>query len=349
MRKIICGLFLGLTLLVCTVYAGGRTLYTLDELGIMLPVPDRYVTMTRDVQEGDAALALCGMTRDEVLHYMNENNLYLTGYDPSRDQELLVMGGKDSVENINDLSDEHLQWILDDFENLLSRDNAAALSLNVVQLGDTRWIEALAKTSETGYVLQYYTICGYQKIYVALYSYSGPIAEEEQQLLRGVVESVQFSESNPVAGTGPGGLWKLAMVLIMFCVPVLVYRYALRCRPMEPLWAVLFMGVYGLAGMAVAALLFREFSLAATGTVLVCSMGLYCLLVCGLSDQKKETAPAPADQPVPAPAPADQPVKSAGAVRTARYCDRCGNRLEPKARFCGRCGAEISKMIPPNS
>ena len=40
MRKIFCGLFLSLTLLVCTVYAEDQTLYTLDELGITLSVPD---------------------------------------------------------------------------------------------------------------------------------------------------------------------------------------------------------------------------------------------------------------------------------------------------------------------
>ena len=361
MRKIFWGLFLSLTLLVCTAYAEGQTLYTLDEMGITLSVPDRYVTITRDVQEGDEALAAYGMTRDEVLYYMEENHFYLTGYDPTRDQELLVMGKKNSGENLNDLSDEYLQLILDEFEKSLSLDHAEALSLNMVQLGGTRWMEALVKVSDGSYTLQYYTIYNYQQIYVSLYAYSGPIAEEEQQLLRDVVESVQFSGSNPAAGTG-SGLWKLVGVLLVFCVPVLVYRYALRRRPMDPLWAVLLMGVYGLAGMAVAALLFREFSLAATSTVLVCSMGLYCLLVCGLPARKKETAPAPmawqappsapTAPPVPAPQPyahAAPPTGGAGAVRTARYCDRCGNQLEPNARFCGRCGAEISQMIPPNS
>lgn len=359
MRKIFCGLFLSLTLLVCTVYAEGQTLYTLDEMGITLSVPDRYVTITRDAQEGDEVLDLYGMTRDEVLYYMEENHFYLTGYDPTRDQELLVMGKKNSVENLNDLSDEYLQLILDEFEKSLSLDHAEALSLNMVQLGGTRWMEALVKVSDGSYTLQYYTIYNYQQIYVSLYSYSSPLAEEEQQLLRDVVESVQFSGSNPAAGTG-SGLWKLFGVLLVFCVPVLVYRYALRRRPMDPLWAVLLMGVYGLAGMAVAALLFREFSLAATSTVLVCSMGLYCLLVCGLPSRKKETAPAPmvgqaspsAPTTPPAPQPyahAAPPTGGAGAVRTARYCDRCGNQLEPNARFCGRCGAEISKMIPPNS
>ena len=266
MRKIFCGLFLSLTLLVCTVYAEGQTLYTLDEMGITLSVPDRYVTITRDVQEGDEVLDLYGMTRDEVQYYMEENHFYLTGYDPIRDQELLVMGKKNSVENLNDLSDEHLQLILDEFEKSLSLDHAEALSLNMVQLGGTRWMEALVKVSDGSYTLQYYTIYNYQQIYVSLYAYSGPIAEEEQQLLRDVVDNVQFPESNPAAGTG-SGLWKLVGVLLVFCVPVLVYRYALRRRPMDPLWAVLLMGVYGLAGMAVAALLFREFSLAATSTV----------------------------------------------------------------------------------
>lgn len=88
MRKIFCGLFLSLTLLVCTVYAEGQTLYTLDELGITLPVPDRYVTITRDVQEGDEALDLYGMTRDD----MEEEGIYLLGYDPALNQALVVSG-----------------------------------------------------------------------------------------------------------------------------------------------------------------------------------------------------------------------------------------------------------------
>lgn len=254
-----------------------------------------------------------------------------------------------------------MEEFLDGYEDTISPYGAKILSSDIIQLGGTRWAKAMVEMPGPMYALHYFTAHDYQLINIMLYAYYSPIAEEEQQLLRDVVDNVQFSESNPAAGTG-SGLWKLVGVLILFCVPVLVYRYALRRRPVDPLWAVLLMGVYGLAGMAVVALLFREFSLAATSTVLVCSMGLYCLLVCGLPVRKKETAPAPMawqaspSAPTAPPAPAPQPYAhaappagGAGAVRTARYCDRCGNRLEPNAHFCGRCGAEISKMIPPNS
>lgn len=359
MRKIICGLFLSLTLLVCTVYAEDRTLHTLDEMGITLSVPDRYVTITRDVQEGDEALAAYGMTRDEVLYYMEETDAYLWGYDPDLHQDLVVRGQNTYIENLDVLDDQGVQEVFDAYKDAVSPHGVKNLSTDVLRLDGTRWAKVMAELPDPVYALHYFTVRDYREISIVLYSYSGPLAEEEQQLLRDVVESVQFSGSNPAAGTG-SGLWKLVGVLILFCVPVLVYRYALRRRPMDPLWAVLLMGVYGLAGMAVAALLFREFSLAATSTVLVCSMGLYCLLVCGLPARKKETAPAPmvgqaspsAPTTPPAPQPyahAAPPTGGAGAVRTARYCDRCGNRLEPNARFCGRCGAEISQMIPPNS
>ena len=167
-------------------------------------------------------------------------------------------------------------------------------------------------------------------------------------------------EGSPIAAirnfnTKHVGLY-IALAVVLFALPILIYRYVVRKQPVDPKRAMEIVLIYGAVSLAALAAIaaFLEGSWVAVGIVLIWHIASYFILISGreqtVFNSCIETAPmenryqlAPTLQWQPTindekPKPAEETGVNS---KQPLFCEICGSRLKEESKFCSQCGATV--------
>jgi len=199
MKKMAKFLAVLLTMVLLVSSAGATVLssnYYIEPLHLSVPVPGDYYVLTRDVAANDPVLADIGMDQASVLSFMEANQLYLDAIEPNVAYEFTVAMEANTIDNFNNYSDIVLRQVADTIPETF-----VELGMNVTKTELYKNDEAsfiviyyygIDEYGDLNHVLQYFTVYDYQAINFRLFSYVGEITEENEQLLREVVDGSDF-------------------------------------------------------------------------------------------------------------------------------------------------------------
>ena len=196
--KKICLLILAIIVLFSfhvTALASSET-YSLDELGMTIDIPSEYIVFTRDIDGSDPALSAYGIDKEDMLDFMESNNIYLNAMDEQVSFEIVVTMTGSTTNDLNLWSDTELEALESFFESADNEKNVIE-KYEIYQHEQTKFIKLhVAQQTETNttYRLQYYTVYDNMAINVALYSYSGKINSDMESILNAIVDTVYFEK-----------------------------------------------------------------------------------------------------------------------------------------------------------
>ena len=188
---LLCGLLAG------TVCAAGRT-YHLEEAGLSVAIPDSLAGVTRDYSPDDPTVKKFGLT-DAVLHSVfYDGNNYLLALDRDLEHEVLISAQDTGAvqEDFEGLSEPIPDDVISGLEEVYA---ASGLQIYgepwVCHHDQIDFVAVTCKYSVEGitiHCLQYFTAYGNLSIGITLRSYIGEITEEQEALMRTMVDSVVF-------------------------------------------------------------------------------------------------------------------------------------------------------------
>lgn len=209
--------------------------------------------------------------------------------------------------------------------------------------------------------------------------------QDEQTVVTDATASSGISNEYTLAGI----LLSLIITIVIYSLPIIIYRYAVRKAPVAPKKAKKITIIYGIAAaiVMVALLIALDAEVTSFGAIFFWSYVNYKMLTNEKKngtpnfqpkDTPKETsaykpnmsAPVP-DSTIEEPAqsvrhgepPADKPPNfefrdfepqtdglltdtfepdTVTGAQEIRFCNKCGNKLQPNSTFCAICGAKVS-------
>ncbi len=234
--------------------------------------------------------------------------------------------------------------------------------------------------------VEYLTLHGGRVIRLTLNNYNGPVSLEQQATLKTIVDTAVF-DSSAAASPSPAvqptatqaqsanvdsapSLWKrweplvgrvmdLSMMMLAFMVgailtillytvPILIYRYAVRKTPMpKPSARKITIFSSAVALIAVTAVCLSLQMVAPAIALLLCGYANYRILTGGKAKQGQSAAVDSAGSHVNEPAPGqdEHPQPPATPDSNARYCTKCGTKISSDGFFCAACGVRIDKGV----
>jgi len=157
----------------------------------------------------------------------------------------------------------------------------------------------------------------------------------------------------------------LIVTIVIYSLPIFIYRYGIRKAPVESRKAKKITTVYAIIGFVLMCILVSAVAnkAATGGGLFLWSYVNYKMLTSGLPKENGD-APAPVYGGKPSlfggikcAAPSGENAAPSGSgpekqapeersVSQTRFCYKCGNRLQPDSVFCDRCGAKRPDLDP---
>ena len=263
MKKAQIVLILVLLLSFLTVVFASTTGYRLDDLGIVVLVPDEYYVFTREVETNDPRLKPIGMTKDELVKQMVDNNIYLTAIAKNFGFEINITMDANKSPDFDTIDDATLSSLSSALKSTFEKTGFTVGKYSIYNHTQTKFIKMYHSTIEHGqttYCLQYYTALDKMGINVVMRSYEGPITSEKDSLIESIVKSISFykhvSQKETGAHTYPNStvhsspaknsvddllaqysfgniIISLIITILIYTVPIVVYRYAIKKEPVS--------------------------------------------------------------------------------------------------------------------
>ena len=189
---------LGVLTVVCS--AEG-TVYTVDEFGLELTLPEDYYVFTRDMEQDDPALAVFDITKDEVLSAMEESELYIEAYSSDLDEMIKLTVKQSEGIDYRLVPDEELEACAEEAKNEFEAAGNTVLETGIYKNSQTKFIKMKVLTkvaaAENQEVIIYMTtVSGWDY----LFTLKGPYEEDntKEKVLNEVVDSAWFAENKIV-------------------------------------------------------------------------------------------------------------------------------------------------------
>lgn len=204
MKKTLMAIFISVILIMLSVLPAfaAYTKYTLDELNMIVEVPEDFATLTRDVKDSDPNIELFDFkSSKEVIDLLKKYNGYLNTSPKNGAYGILFTMTADknsqSVFDLNLLSEKELQKMIDKALKLNSN-KIKYDDYEVYQHKQAKFIVfhgMIKDGTENSYINQYFTIYNGQTININLYSYTGPVSESAELKQREVVDKITFTKT----------------------------------------------------------------------------------------------------------------------------------------------------------
>ena len=366
-------LCLAFSLLSPAAFAAGSS-YKLDELGMSIELPQDYIVFTRDIKSNDPNLSAYGLTRDELYSLMVDGCIYLNAWDKDLNYEIIVTMTDSPVEDFNLYSDTALMDLASSAEDEYRNYGITYIKSELYQHSQAKFIKIYISQQSNGstvYGLEYSTVYNSKAINITLQSYSGKINSSKEAILKEIVDSVRFDtapsaaslENNSVGSEGGNIFSALLNVLFIgaiFSLPIIIYRYAVKRRPVERKKAWIVSLLYSIfSALDVLAILAFQRGWLLAAFLLLWSWANYRIL----TGKRKKDVPVdgnPAESavegqknaiPYPHMVSEGKPPEEDPACEEAdsiRFCHQCGSELVSGSMFCSKCGAEIPVLEKKN-
>ena len=351
MKKKLTAVLLALTL-ACLALPGAlaEKSYTLKDVGITVTLPENLVVMGPGMVSAlSVAAEMGGVTVAEVedlYEDMEKSNLWLIAMDMDQGCELDL--GAEKMDFVTDLR----EWEESEQQAIYTTDKAKWEEIHSYPHQQAKFIRASLARADGSEVVCYSTIYDSWLIHISFLNYSGMLTDEQEQMLREVVDTLHFNRESVYTAPGNtlGGLemtggtvlfFNMLLTLGIYCLPLFIYRFGVRRAPMERKRAKKLVILYGIAAyLFMSVLMFVTWAGAKIANVAVavlwCSVD-YLFLTKGAEKKSKTAQPSRGGELVlpvetaPAPVPA-APSRQENAPGAAPEGDVPGPEEEQKPK-----------------
>lgn len=345
---------------------GEGILYSFDELGMSIEIPEGYVALTRDMDPDDPVLEAFGFTKEELDSLMEEQDAYFTAWDEDVEHEIGIFMIETPYGDFDQYSDSAMSTIITGLTKEFEVDRVIHGDWEIYSHSQARFLKVETSWMEDGEEysdLRYFTACNGKMINMIMTSYSGPIGAGEEEILKAIVDSARFTDDSgdseaPVSTSAPpdetpeyagafGGqedqfwhsadqkdaaayLWRQVLLSIFVSLIITVSLYSLP----------IFIYRFGIRKAPV------EKKKAKRITIIygICAFLVMSALLLSLGgDQIAGSA-------ILLWSFINYRVLTAGgggtqSKRAPSYCRICGNKLAPGNTYCDQCGAKVEKNV----
>ncbi len=185
-------------LALCSVscYGAEAAAYDLEELGFSIEIPDQFYVFTRETPADDPGYEACGLEKGSMDDLMEEGNIYLNALAwPDFEYEIVVTKISSELNDFRNLSDSLLKTMASNFETGFANVGQTFIGAELYNHPQAKFIKVHASQELNGsevYRLQYYTVYDKQAINITFHSYTGSWEEKYEELLKAVVDSMDF-------------------------------------------------------------------------------------------------------------------------------------------------------------
>ena len=222
----ICCILSAMLALPMAAAAADTTEYTIDDLGITLSIPSEYYVFTRDMPSDHPNLIAYGLTRDDLLSILIETDTYLSAFDKDVTGEISITMSDNPLNDFNTMSDTMLEAFAAAFPSVYKSGGMTVTKYGVYRQARTKFV-LLYFYEETNvpttYSAQYLTIYNGKSIYLTYHSYTGEFSNTAALMLKGIVDSIVFSEepkaANPLSPSSATGSYTDPATGLTFTIP----------------------------------------------------------------------------------------------------------------------------------
>ena len=289
-----------LCLLLCaalqTAAFAGESAYDLAELGVRITLPEDMMVFTRETRADDASLRECGISWEALLDYMIRENVYWIAHSEDLECSIVIsMTDNCPYADFHRVSDAYLRVLMAVEEGTGAEADGVYGEAEIYRHAQTKFVKAPFRENadESLQGLRYRTVREGRTISVSLYSRAGGVDSAQAALLKSVIDGMAFfpgSVETPGLMEEFGRLytWRdllisLALTIAVYSLPIMVYRYAIRRRPVGAEKAKKIAMGYGVFAFLAMTALLRHWngSGAAGGAILLWSWVNYRALIGG--------------------------------------------------------------------
>lgn len=176
-------------------HALGANVWTLDELGLSLELPENYVVFTRNIKENDPNLAEYGLAKKAMDNIMRSGNIYLNAWDEDVSHEIVVTMIESSFPDFSGLSDTALLALVSMTVEPYEAAGATVNGYEIYQHDQTKFIKLYLDQQNEGtlvHTVQYYTTVSKKAINITMHYYAGEVDAYNERVLQDIVDSAVF-------------------------------------------------------------------------------------------------------------------------------------------------------------
>lgn len=185
-------IFLSVCISVC---AEGTQSYNLAELNMSIEIPAEYAVFTRNTEQNDPNLSAYGLTKSDMLTFMESNNIYLSALDKKANTEISVTMSENEIKSINHLSDATLSEFEAQLVSNYSDNGFTVSKYEIYQHSQTKFVKIFYSgllNDNMSYGIQCFTIYDNKAVSITMQSNSGAIDQSKEAVLNGIVDSTKF-------------------------------------------------------------------------------------------------------------------------------------------------------------
>lgn len=184
-----------------SVNAENRKTYQLDELDMKIDIPDELYVFTRDMPENDPSFSVINVTRSDMLSMMEAKKIYLNAIHKTDDRiayEVVIVKTASVLNDFSQCSDTVLQAFASSLKSEYTKRNIAVSKVDTCRHKQTKFIrmDIIQSVNDiTVYAIEYSTVVNHKHIIIKIQSYSGAIESSLDVRMRGVLDSIRFTDS----------------------------------------------------------------------------------------------------------------------------------------------------------
>ncbi len=188
--------------------ASGSNFYNIEKIDMIITIPSRLIVFTQDSPPNDPNFSYLGLDGYSLIQSYKDSNIYLNAISDFANDgvyeivvTMLEYDGSKEISDFRRYSDSELKSLVDEVINSLTADNITFLSYDLYEHSQAKFVALNIKQPDgyggTAYGKQYYTILGGRAINITLHSYEGALSTAQKNLVKQVVDSVEFGASYP--------------------------------------------------------------------------------------------------------------------------------------------------------
>jgi len=179
--------------------------YELDELGLVVTIPSKYDVITQDTSPYSSVFSDRGLSGTDLVEQFKTNGIYLNAVPNDGTNEEIVVTMTDGVwDNLSVFSDTTIKTFASALANEYKDYGITVLEYDVYQHSQAKFIRVyFTDATNSVYGLQYYTTYDAKAMNFTMRSYSGELSQAQEDVMKGVVDSLVFDTAPAAAPSVP--------------------------------------------------------------------------------------------------------------------------------------------------
>ena len=175
--------------------------YELRDLGLSLEAPEEYITLTREIQDGDEDQAAAALSAAQIISMLEGKDQYLSLMDGDVTFEMTLTAHPEDAGDYAAMDDEALEAALDRRAREIETQGRTVASTGVLMGDQTRFLRVDSAGEGTRDRINFYTIYNGMEIALELRAFpaAGGVSDDLSAAAAGIVGSIRF-DAEPVTG-----------------------------------------------------------------------------------------------------------------------------------------------------